>query len=63
MKTFIDLCRARAALGDEYGLTGKFNVIFAGTMGAAQALDECVRRGREVARLCGGSIGFHRRWD
>lgn len=40
---------SRPLIDDALGLTGKFNVVFAGTMGKAQALDAVLRAAKRVA--------------
>jgi glycosyltransferase involved in cell wall biosynthesis len=39
-------------LASQLGLAGRFNVVFAGTMGLAQALDAAI----EAARLCAATV-------
>lgn len=40
-----------SVLAEEYGLAGKFNILFAGNMGAAQALDNVLDAARQVSNL------------
>lgn len=47
----VDLSESeRKKLADEAGFTGRFNVLFAGTMGKAQALDAVIEAARQVQR-------------
>ncbi|MEI8373989.1 MAG: glycosyltransferase family 4 protein [Planctomycetota bacterium] len=45
-------CRRDEALGRQLGMTGRFNVVFAGTMGIVQALDAVL----EAARICATTV-------
>ncbi|AKC68732.1 glycosyltransferase family 4 protein [Pandoraea oxalativorans] len=48
-ETGLTQAAARPAEGDPYGFAGKFNIVFAGTMGKAQALDAVLDAAKLVA--------------